>query len=205
MEVWQFFTPLWFSVKSVLAYFGRSKTVFSSILEALNFDVCGNFLLKWSKWQFWGFLKNDQNWFHVKSEWQKNLEIFTLWKTNIFFWSILAQKRKLFFIVSKIVKGCPNYYFPKENGCSSEMVHIWPRLSKTKMCLWQCIWKIVNKQLKNVNKYLKIEKICHFSNTLWLYQNGIKYKLFQSHLFLGNSEWNTLPNRFQLFVYNLKF
>ena len=34
-------------------------------------------LLKCSKWQFLG-LQNDQNWFHVKSEWQKNHAISTL-------------------------------------------------------------------------------------------------------------------------------
>ena len=31
-------------------------------------------ILKWSKWQFL-VLPNDQNWFHVKSEWPKNPEI----------------------------------------------------------------------------------------------------------------------------------
>ena len=34
-------------------------------------------LQKWSKWQFWG-LQFDQNWFHVKYEWQINHEISTL-------------------------------------------------------------------------------------------------------------------------------
>ena len=35
-------------------------------------------LLKWSKWLFLGF-QNDQNWFHIKFQWQKNLESSTLW------------------------------------------------------------------------------------------------------------------------------
>ena len=39
------------------------------------------------KWQFLEFLENDKNWFHVKYEWQKNAEIFTLrcitvWKSG---------------------------------------------------------------------------------------------------------------------------
>ena len=38
---------------------------------------------KMSKWQFLG-LQIDQNWFHVKSDWQKNLEISTLWGVYVF-------------------------------------------------------------------------------------------------------------------------
>ena len=47
--------------------FRMSKTVTLTILE----------LLKWAKWQFLG-LHKDQNWFHIKFEWQKNPEISTL-------------------------------------------------------------------------------------------------------------------------------
>ena len=47
-------------------------------------------------------------------------------------------------------------------------------------------WKIVNKQLRNVNKFLKIEKKCRLSNTFWLYLHGVKHTLFQcySHIIL---------------------
>ena len=33
------------------------------------------------------------------------------------------------------------------------------------------IWKIVNKQLRNVNKFLEIEEICRFSNAICLFQH----------------------------------
>ena len=39
-------------------------------------------LQKWSRWQFFG-LQNDQNLFHVKSEWQKNPETSTLCSSKV--------------------------------------------------------------------------------------------------------------------------
>ena len=42
-------------------------------------------------------------------------------------------------------------------------------------------WKIVNKQLKNVNKFLKIEKNWQLSNTFWLYQHRVRKAYFQSN------------------------
>ena len=56
--------------------------------------------------------------------------------------------------------GCSVYYLPKVSFCSSETVHILPYVCKAKMC-WKggwFFWKIVNKQLKNVNKFSNIEK-----------------------------------------------
>ena len=93
--LWKFnnFLPLWFYMKSILAELRGSKTIILTILVALNFDILGISCLKKSKisksskcraaqivtmqWQFLG-LQNDQTWFHVKSEWQKNLVISTL-------------------------------------------------------------------------------------------------------------------------------
>ena len=48
----------------------------------------------------------------------------------------------------------------KVNGCNTETVHIWPIVGKAKMCLrgGRLFWKIVNKQLKNVNKCPKTQK-----------------------------------------------
>ena len=40
-------------------------------------SVLNSELFKWWKWLFFG-LQNDQNWFHVKYEWQNNHEISTL-------------------------------------------------------------------------------------------------------------------------------
>ena len=89
---WGITLPLWFYVKSILADLRRSKTAVLTILEALNFDFwkkishfkSQNFptfqnseLLKWSKLQILG-LQNNQNWFHVKSKWQKNPANFQL-------------------------------------------------------------------------------------------------------------------------------
>ena len=68
------------------------KNYLFDCFSSFEFWLFGNFTLEnvknikqiqnselfiWSKWQFWE-LHNDQNWFHVKSEWQKNPEIFTL-------------------------------------------------------------------------------------------------------------------------------
>ena len=61
-DFWRIFLPHMFYVKS--------------ILEALNFDF--GEVLQFSKLKFLK-LKICQNWFHVKSEWQKNCEISTLW------------------------------------------------------------------------------------------------------------------------------
>ena len=54
--------------------------------------------------------------------------------------------------------------------------------------------KIVNKQLKNVNKLLKIEKNCHLSNAFWLYQHRIRNAYFQSYSHLKSKilVWVTL-------------
>ena len=71
---------------------GISKTAIFAILGAVNFVHLGNFTLAkvqkciknqiqslcmCVKWLILHF-KNPQNWFHVKSEWQKNHEISTL-------------------------------------------------------------------------------------------------------------------------------
>ena len=67
--------------------------------------------LKWQK-RYFLHCKNPQNWFHVKSEWYKNLEISTLWSREVgqklfelnhqkesskiygmdFFWQILSDR-----------------------------------------------------------------------------------------------------------------
>ena len=81
-----FILPLRFQVKSILADFWKLKTAVITLEDTLNFDFCENFTLenvKTSKSKIVNIailvLKNDQNWFHVKSEWQKNPEISTLW------------------------------------------------------------------------------------------------------------------------------
>ena len=49
-------------------------------LEALYLNFCTFLRLKLTKWtKFTESLQNPQNWFYIKSEWYKNLEISTLW------------------------------------------------------------------------------------------------------------------------------
>ena len=87
-----------FSITQILREinFGEKRSAKYAILThlgALNFDFCGilHFLKvemyqinkiyspkKWPKWKFLDFLFL-QNWFHVKSKWQKNPEISTPW------------------------------------------------------------------------------------------------------------------------------
>ena len=95
MEIQQF-SCLWFYVKSILADLKRSKSAISTVLKALNFDFLrisqlkisknpknvNSELSKGSKWQFLG-LQNDQNQFHVKSEWQNYPVISTLSIPNL--------------------------------------------------------------------------------------------------------------------------
>ena len=56
--------------------------------------------------------------------------------------------------------GCLDWKLSKVNGCRSETGHIWPYVGKAKMLLRCCslFEKIVNKQLKIVNKIYKSEK-----------------------------------------------
>ena len=75
-------------MKWILAHFRRSKSVILAILEALNFDFLVVSHLKMSKtaknskfiaaemfkMAVLGSSK-DQNWFHVKSKWQWNLQL----------------------------------------------------------------------------------------------------------------------------------
>ena len=42
-------------------------------------------------------------------------------------------------------------------------------------------WKIVNKQLTNVNKFLKKEKNWQLSNSFWLYLHRVRNAFFQSY------------------------
>ena len=84
--------PFWFYVKSILA---GQKLPFNNFegweiwfLEKSHTYKCQKIpeiqnseLLKWSKGKFFG-LQNDQNWFHVQSDWQKNPEISTLYIPN---------------------------------------------------------------------------------------------------------------------------
>ena len=81
--VWNF---LDFSVTQILREinFGKSKsskTADFAILGALNFVHVVNFCLKKCKHSIFRCLI-CQLWFHVKSEWQKNLVISTLWLGN---------------------------------------------------------------------------------------------------------------------------
>ena len=83
--------PFWFFVRTILADFKGSKTAILTISKVLNSDYFGNLtlendkhihtfiilLLICSKWKHLG-----PNWFHVKSEWQKNPRISTLWIPN---------------------------------------------------------------------------------------------------------------------------
>ena len=96
---WDLIQLLWFCVKSILADFRGSKTAILTIFLALNFDIWENFIIENVKnsqkikiqccWNgqngnFWPF-EISQNWFHVKSEWQKNLKIFTLLCVKVYF------------------------------------------------------------------------------------------------------------------------
>ena len=62
-------------------HFGGFELLFLDIFHTQKCQkfpkIQNSYLLKWSKWLFLG-LYNDLNWFHVKSEWQKNPEISTL-------------------------------------------------------------------------------------------------------------------------------
>ena len=99
---------------------------------------------------------------------------------------IILRKFRAFWL--KIVKS--------KWGCRPEMVHFWPYVGKAKMRLkvdrW--FWKIVNKELKIVNKFSKLEKIYHLSNAFWLYQQKVKSAPFQFyyHLLLTILYQNTL-------------
>ena len=84
------FYPILLYVNSILAYFKRSKSIILTILEALNFDFWEFYSWKCQKFKIHScsdghdssflVLQNDQTLFHVKSEWLKNPEIFTLYR-----------------------------------------------------------------------------------------------------------------------------
>ena len=61
--------------------------------------------------------------------------------------------------------GWPKSKLFISNGCNSESMHFWPYVGKVKMGLrgGSFFWKFVNKQLKNVNKFSKIDKNCHLA------------------------------------------
>ena len=88
-----------FYVKPILSNFWRSKTALLTILVALNFDFWKMSkippkkyqnleLLNCSKWEFWVHY-NNLIWFHIKSEWQENLEISTLCKAREAFFNAI--------------------------------------------------------------------------------------------------------------------
>ena len=57
--------------------------------------------------------------------------------------------------------GWPKSKFANSNGYNSENTHFWPHVVKSKMC-FGCLHlflKIVNKQLKNQNKYRRSKHI----------------------------------------------
>ena len=68
--------------------------------------------------------------------------------------------------------------FSLKNGCSTETpkwVFVKPK------CVCDPVvnfWKIVNKQLNTVTKFLENWKNNHLSNTFWLYQHLVKYAPF---------------------------
>ena len=84
--VWKFqeFLSLWFYVKSLLADFRSFEFWF---LRISNFKMSKNpqQIQNSEPLQLFNFAvfwhQNDQNWFHVKSEWQKNTEILKWRKT----------------------------------------------------------------------------------------------------------------------------
>ena len=67
--------------------------------------------------------------------------------------------------------GCSVYYLHNVNGCSSETVHFRPNVFKAKMRLRGAkIFQFSKICLHFLAVYLQFfKKICHFSNTVWLY------------------------------------
>ena len=97
-KVWKFstFLPLWFFVKSFWAGYRRSKPAISTIFESLNLDFWEFHTLEYQKIKqnskiiaakmvmgsFWSS-EISQNWFHIKSEWQKNPQFSTVCASKI--------------------------------------------------------------------------------------------------------------------------
>ena len=78
--------------------------------------------------------------------------------------------------IRSFVQGDPNQNCPFLRAITLKLCVSDPMLVKPK-CVWEAVvffWKIVNKQLKNVNKFSKIEKNYRLSNTFWLYQYRVK-------------------------------
>ena len=63
---------------------------------------------KWQKWYFWNFYIL-QNWFHVKSDWQKNPEISTLWNR----WRVFTLFVLSYLAVFLITKVPLSWHFSK--------------------------------------------------------------------------------------------
>ena len=75
-----------------------------------------------------------------------------------------------------MLQGDPNQSFPFQMAVTQKLSSSDSMLVKPK-CVWEVavfFWKIVNKQLKNVNKFSKIEKNCRHSNSFWHYQHGVR-------------------------------
>ena len=90
------------------------------------------------------------------------------------FWNI--TKSMSFSVAGLKLQGDPNQNFRFQMAITLKLNTSDPMLVKPK-CVWEAVvlfWKIVNKQLKNVNKFSKIEKNYRLSNAFWLHQYRVK-------------------------------
>ena len=97
-------------------------------------------------------LLKERNWddgvVNVQHAWQSHSPFF------IFFFSSLTENLRNKSNAIFHYTGWPKSKSVISNGCASKAMHFWPYVGKAKMCLrgGSFFWKIVNKQLKNVNK-----------------------------------------------------
>ena len=80
-------------------------------------------------------------------------------KDTLRFFLLLNNCTK-YFVWLWVYTGCSIWEKTERNSFSTETVHIWPHMLVMPKCVWEAVvlWKNVNKQLKNLNKFLKIEK-----------------------------------------------
>ena len=115
-----------------------------------------------------------QRFFSPKAYKEPNYSIFA-WPLNtstaITTYSHICNNSRVLYWTEVIkVQGVPFEKLKFQMAVSSK-VSIFNRTMLVKpKCVWEVavFWKIVNKQLQNVNKFSKIKRNCHLSNTFWL-------------------------------------
>ena len=75
-----------------------------------------------------------------------------------------------------------NWKIAKVKGCSSESVHVWPHVGKTKTSV--VFIKNCKQTAEKCRHFLKIEKTYRLINTFWLYKHGVKYAPILSYSLL---------------------